>query len=89
MFAWGDNSKKQVTNINEEVISVPVKICDALLSKRVVKISCGSHFSVVVTSDGIVSFYLLVQMVFFYLLSARCKILEQCSQNRISYSNPF
>lgn len=51
VFAWGENGKKQISYSDDDIITVPVKICQS-----VVKISCGDRFSVVLTSEGAVSF---------------------------------
>ena len=52
MYAWGENTSRQVgssVNVNE---GTPMKVNSTLTDKRVVCISCGQSSSMVVTDNG-------------------------------------
>ncbi|CAJ0958936.1 unnamed protein product [Ranitomeya imitator] len=52
LYAWGHNGYNQLGNGNTVQGIVPVQICVDVLPKRVVQVACGSHHSMVLTSNG-------------------------------------
>ncbi|XP_077154207.1 RCC1 and BTB domain-containing protein 1 [Ranitomeya variabilis] len=52
LYAWGHNGYNQLGNGNTVQGTIPVQICVDVLPKRVVQVACGSHHSMVLTSNG-------------------------------------
>ncbi|NP_001084549.2 regulator of chromosome condensation (RCC1) and BTB (POZ) domain containing protein 1 S homeolog [Xenopus laevis] len=52
VYSWGHNGYSQLGNGNTIQGTTPVQVCMELLSKKVIKVACGSHHSMALTSDG-------------------------------------
>ncbi|KAM4031948.1 RCC1 and BTB domain-containing protein 1-like [Anomaloglossus baeobatrachus] len=50
LYAWGHNGYNQLGNGNTVQGTVPIQICVEL--KKVMQVACGSHHSMVLTSEG-------------------------------------
>ncbi|XP_063284706.1 RCC1 and BTB domain-containing protein 1 [Pelobates fuscus] len=52
LYAWGHNGYSQLGNGNTIQGASPIQVCVELMSKKVIKVSCGSHHSMALTSEG-------------------------------------
>ncbi|KAM4795005.1 RCC1 and BTB domain-containing protein 1 [Rhinophrynus dorsalis] len=52
VYSWGHNGYSQLGNGSTVQGTAPIQICMELLSKKVIQVACGSHHSVVLTSEG-------------------------------------
>ncbi|KAG8585061.1 hypothetical protein GDO81_004882 [Engystomops pustulosus] len=52
LYAWGHNGYNQLGNGNTVQGTVPVRISVDAMKKRVTQVACGSHHSMVLTTDG-------------------------------------
>jgi len=52
VFSWGHNGYCQLGNGNTNQGTIPTLVSINLSGRRVVQVACGSHHSMVLTSDG-------------------------------------
>ncbi|XP_061463579.1 RCC1 and BTB domain-containing protein 2 isoform X2 [Rhineura floridana] len=52
VYTWGHNAYSQLGNGTTNQSLVPCQISTNLLNKKVIEVACGSHHSMVLTSDG-------------------------------------
>ena len=52
LYSWGHNGYCQLGNGCTTQMSIPQTIIANLANKRIIKVACGSHHSVALTSDG-------------------------------------
>lgn len=52
VYTWGHNAYSQLGNGTTNHGLVPCQISTNLLNKKVIEVACGSHHSMVLTSDG-------------------------------------
>ncbi|CAH2224090.1 Hypothetical predicted protein [Pelobates cultripes] len=52
IFSWGHNAYSQLGNGSTNQALTPSQVSTNLISKKVVSVACGSHHSMVATSDG-------------------------------------
>ena len=52
MFSWGHNGYSQLGNGSSNQGSVPYLVTANLLGKKIVQVACGSHHSLVLSSEG-------------------------------------
>ena len=55
MYTWGHNAYSQLGNGTTNHGFVPCQVSTNLVNKKVIEVACGSHHSMVLTSDGEVS----------------------------------
>lgn len=52
VYTWGHNAYSQLGNGTTNHGLVPCQVSTNLVNKKVVEVACGSHHSMVLTSDG-------------------------------------
>lgn len=52
IYTWGHNAYSQLGNGTTNHSLVPCQISTNLINKKVIEVACGSHHSVILTSDG-------------------------------------
>lgn len=52
MYTWGHNAYSQLGNGTTNHGFIPCQVSTNLVNKKVVEVACGSHHSMVLTSDG-------------------------------------
>ncbi|XP_072832977.1 RCC1 and BTB domain-containing protein 2 isoform X2 [Pogona vitticeps] len=52
VYTWGHNAYSQLGNGTTNNSLVPCQISTNLINKKVIEVACGSHHSVILTSDG-------------------------------------
>lgn len=52
MYTWGHNAYSQLGNGTTNHGLVPCQVSTNLVNKKVIEVACGSHHSMVLTSDG-------------------------------------
>lgn len=55
VYTWGHNAYSQLGNGTTNHGFVPCQVSTNLVNKKVIEVACGSHHSMVLTSDGEVS----------------------------------
>lgn len=52
VYTWGHNAYSQLGNGTTNHGLVPCQVSTNLVNKKVIEVACGSHHSMVLTSDG-------------------------------------
>ncbi|XP_054837874.1 RCC1 and BTB domain-containing protein 2 isoform X4 [Eublepharis macularius] len=52
VYTWGHNSYNQLGNGTTNHSTIPCQVSTNLVNKKVIEVACGSHHSMVLTSDG-------------------------------------
>lgn len=52
VYTWGHNAYSQLGNGTTNHGFVPCQVSTNLVNKKVIEVACGSHHSMVLTSDG-------------------------------------
>lgn len=52
VYTWGHNAYSQLGNGTTNHGFIPCQVSTNLVNKKVIEVACGSHHSMVLTSDG-------------------------------------
>ncbi|KAM8974895.1 RCC1 and BTB domain-containing protein 1 [Pelodytes ibericus] len=52
VYAWGHNGYSQLGNGNTIQGTAPIQVCVELVTRKVIQVACGSHHSMVLSSEG-------------------------------------
>lgn len=74
VYTWGHNAYSQLGNGTTNHGFIPCQVSTNLVNKKVIEVACGSHHSMVLTSDGEVS--VVGTNICFLLMGLTCEKQE-------------